>query len=47
MSETPDCHSDLFRTFGEFLVTRQVGESPLLDETAGGFPDPRERAPAA
>src|SRR5271163_4261571 len=39
MSDTPDRSSDLSRIFGEFLVRRQLGESPVLDEYCQCFPD--------
>ena len=38
MSDTPDRPSDLSRIFGEFLVRRQLGESPFLDEYCQRFP---------
>ncbi len=39
MSDTPDRTSDLSRIFDEFLVRRQRGESPSLDELCQRFPD--------
>ena len=39
MSDTPDHSSDLSRIFDEFLVRRQRGESPTLDEYCQRFPD--------
>src|SRR5271163_2585346 len=43
MSDTPDRSSDLSRIFGEFLVRRQLGESPILDEYCQRFPDLAEQ----
>ena len=43
MSDTPDRPSDLSRIFGEFLVQRQLGESPILDEYCQRFPDLAEQ----
>jgi len=43
MSDTPDRPSDLSRIFGEFLVRRQRGESPSLDEYCQRFPDLAEQ----
>jgi serine/threonine protein kinase len=43
MSATPDRPSDLSRIFGEFLVRRQLGESPILDEYCQRFPDLAEQ----
>jgi len=39
MSDTPDRPCDLSRIFDEFLVRRQRGESPSLDEYCQRFPD--------
>src|SRR3954454_19147253 len=43
MSDTPDRPSDLSRIFDEFLVRRQQGESPILDEYCRRFPDLAEQ----
>ena len=43
MSDTPDRPSDLSRIFDEFLVRRQRGESPILDEYCQRFPDLAEQ----
>ncbi len=43
MSDTPDRSSDLSRIFDEFLVKRQLGESPVLDEYCQRFPDLAEQ----
>ncbi len=43
MSDTPDRSSDLSRIFDEFLVRRQLGESPILDEYCQRFPDLAEQ----
>src|SRR5271163_4299716 len=43
MSDTPDRPSDLSRLFGEFLVRRKLGESPILDEYCQRFPDLAEQ----
>src|SRR4051812_38829216 len=43
MSDTPDRPSDLSRIFDEFLVRRQLGESPILDEYCRRFPDLAEQ----
>src|SRR4051794_30657668 len=43
MSDLPDRPSDLSRIFDEFLVKRQLGESPILDEYCQRFPDLAEQ----
>jgi serine/threonine-protein kinase len=43
MSDLPDRPSDLSRIFDEFLVRRQLGESPILDEYCQRFPDLAEQ----
>src|SRR5580658_5676998 len=43
MSDTPDRPSGLSRIFGELLVRRQLGESPILDEYCQRFPDLAEQ----
>jgi eukaryotic-like serine/threonine-protein kinase len=43
MSDTADRPSDLSRIFSEFLVRRQRGESPILDEYCQRFPDLAEQ----
>lgn len=43
MSDAPDRPSDLSRVFGEFLVRRQRGESPALDEYCERFPNLAEQ----
>jgi hypothetical protein len=43
MSDTPDRPSDLSRIFDEFLVKRQLGETPILDEYCQRFPDLAEQ----
>jgi serine/threonine protein kinase len=43
MSDTPEHPSDLSRIFDEFLVRRQLGESPSLDEYCQRFPDLAEQ----
>ena len=43
MSDTPDRPSDLSCIFDEFLVRRQLGESPILDEYCQRFPDVAEQ----
>jgi hypothetical protein len=43
MSDTPDRPSDLSHIFGEFLVKRQLGEPPILDEYCERFPDLAEQ----
>ena len=43
MSDSPDRPSDLSRIFDEFLVKRQLGESPILDEYCQRFPDLAEQ----
>src|ERR1700683_1452928 len=43
MSDTLDRSSDLSRIVAEFLVRRQRGESPILDEYCQRFPDLAEQ----